>query len=107
MFLIKAHGDCNPKDQQRLSMVDPTTDDQTTLNEMRIVENNGVLLVRNPFNVIYSFRHYVKKDISVLCTPKSPCHGDEHNFSGIGKVCFCIIHSLTFLISTTVMLQFC
>ena len=75
--LIKGHGNYNPEDVQRINYLEPTTKKEDFINQMRITNNNAILLIRNPYHVIYSYRNYVKKGDSG--------HAKDSYFFGAGN----------------------
>ena len=77
--LIKGHGNFNPEDQQRINHRDKTTSRQMFQDEMRITENNAIVIIRNPYHVIYSYKNYIEKG--------SSDHADESQFFGPGNIC--------------------
>ena len=79
--LIKGHGNFNPGGNQRLNLVDITTPDHITTDEIKKTDNNAILLIRNPYHVIYSYRNYVEKKSS----PNWRRHATEDKFIGTGK----------------------
>ena len=76
--LMKGHGNFNPNDLPRINKRDQLTTRQDFLNELEIVERKAVLLMRNPYHVIYSYKSYVDKGWAE--------HADESKFFGPGNV---------------------
>ena len=74
--LIKGHGNFNPDNAYRINKRDKTTSKQNFLKELEIVNGTAVLLIRNPYHVIYSYRNYVDKGMAG--------HSDESKFFGPG-----------------------
>ena len=74
--LIKGHGHFNPGGSNRINKRDRTTSRQDFLNELEIVNGRALLLIRNPYHVIYSYRNYVDKGMAG--------HTDESKFFGPG-----------------------
>ena len=77
--MIKGHGNFNPEDQQRINHRDKTTSRQAKDHEMRMTENNAIIIIRNPYHVIYSYKNYIEKG--------SADHADESQFFGSGTIC--------------------
>ena len=75
--LIKGHGHFNPDSAYRINMRDKITTRQEFLKELEIVNGTAVLLIRNPYHVIYSYRNYVDKGMA-------GGHSDESKFFGPG-----------------------
>ena len=76
--LIKGHGNYNPEDQQRINHRDVTTSRQDIINEMKVTENNAIIMIRNPYLAIYSYKNYIEKG--------SSGHADESQFFGPGDI---------------------
>ena len=77
--LIKGHGNYNPYDQQRINHKDATTSRQAIINEMKITDNNAIIIIRNPYHAIYSYKNYIEKG--------SSGHANESKFFGPGDIC--------------------
>ena len=77
--LIKGHGNFNPEDQQRINHRDKTTSRQMFQDEMRMTENNAVVIIRNPYHVIYSYKNYIEQG-------GSSDHADKSQFFEPGDV---------------------
>ena len=74
---IKGHGNFNPEDQQRLNFRDPLSSRQDNINQIKSTKHDGIVLIRNPFYVIYSYRNYVEMG--------TVHHAEEYRFSGPGN----------------------
>ena len=85
--LIKGHGSFNPDGNQRINFRDKTTPDHLTSDEIRKTDNNAILLIRNPYKVIYSYRNYVDKGSSDHkgSSRNWRLHADEDRFFGTGE----------------------
>ena len=77
--LIKGHGNFNPVDQQRINNFVKTTSRHVIDNQIKLTERNAILLIRNPYHVIYSYKNYIEKG--------SSDHAHESHFSGPGDIC--------------------
>ena len=101
--LLKGHGNYNPDIVHRINYLEPTTLKEDLINQMRITDNKAILLIRNPYHVIYSYRNYVKKGDLI--------HAEHTYFYGAGKIlsiiffCF-IIWLLSFKFVNTLMSLF-
>ena len=85
--LMKGHGNFNPNDLPRINKRDQPTTQQDFLKELEIVERKAVLLMRNPYHVIYSYRSYIDKGWAE--------HADESQFFGPGNISSQVIILLT------------
>ena len=74
--LIKGHGHFNPISAYGINKRDQITSRQHFIKELEIVNGIAVLLIRNPYNVIYSYRNYIDKGMAG--------HSDESKFFGPG-----------------------
>ena len=74
---MKGHGHFNPDGPYVINKRDKTTSREHFLNELKIVEKRAILLIRNPYHVIYSYRNYVENGLIG--------HADELHFLGTGK----------------------
>ena len=76
--LIKGHGNFNPDGVYRMNKRDKITSRIDFPKELKIVNGRAVLLIRNPYHVIYSYRNYVDKSLVG--------HADESKFIGSGRI---------------------
>ena len=74
--LMKGHGHFNPDGVYKINAGVQATSRLDFSKELKIVNGRVVLLLRNPYNVIYSYRNYVDKGLVG--------HADESKFIGSG-----------------------
>ena len=74
--LMKGHGHFNPHGVFIMNARDKSTSRLDFLKELKIVNGRVVLLMRNPYHVIYSYRNYVDKGFAG--------HANESRFTGPG-----------------------
>ena len=73
---MKGHGNFNPHGVYKMNARDKSTSRLDFFKELKIVNGRVVLLIRNPYHVIYSYRNYVDKGMAG--------HSDESKFFGPG-----------------------
>ena len=73
---MKGHGHFNPHGVFIMNARDKSTSRLDFLKELKIVNGRVVLLMRNPYHVIYSYRNYVDKGFAG--------HANESRFTGPG-----------------------
>ena len=73
---MKGHGNFNPHGVYKMNARDKSTSRLDFSKELKIVNGRVVLLIRNPYHVIYSYRNYVDKGFAD--------HADESRFAGSG-----------------------
>ena len=74
--LMKGHGHFNPHGVYIMNARDKSTSRLDFSKQLNIVNGKVVLLIRNPYHVIYSYRNYVDKGFAA--------HADESKFNGSG-----------------------
>ena len=73
---MKGHGHFNPHGAFIMNARDKSTSRLDFLKELKIVNGRAILLMRNPYHVIYSYRNYIDKGFAG--------HADESRFTGAG-----------------------
>ena len=73
---MKGHGHFNPHGVYTMNARDKYTSRLDFSKELKIVNGRVVLLMRNPYHVIYSYRNFIDKGFAG--------HADASRFSGSG-----------------------